>query len=400
MPAGRSSDTFEVSPTEVKVSGLIRLGAVTVATALVTGALAVSAATVAPRSPSVTPKEIPVSFRSGANTLSGILALPAGEGPHAAVVLLSGSDRGGVDVPGYVLHARTLASSGVAVLRYDPPGVGGSTGDHRLETLDDRGREALAAVAFLQSRPEIRPDEVGLWGVSQGGWVTEMAAAASKNIAFIVSVSGSGVSVAEQQVYSVEAQSRAAGFAATDVARAVLFSRMLVDWQITRPIHRAQNLAEARRLGPGPWRTFATLVYASGALTPAQNLKRGIAILTSIQHDLWARYLYLDTVLLPALKAIPPGQIAAAKAAMQRSLLLQPKKYLTAVHCPVLAIWGADDVVVPAKKSASLYRQYLGAAGNHDVTIVVFAHADHSINGFDAAYWKTLTSWLTRRFAK
>jgi hypothetical protein len=398
MPAGHTRGIFEVSPTEVNVSPLIRLGAVVAV--LGTGSIAGSAATVAPRAASVTVTEIPVSFHSGANTLSGILSLPVGEGRHAATVLLSGSERGGVDVPDYVVHARTLASSGVAVLRYDPPGVGNSTGNHTLETLDDRAREAVAAVAFLRSRPEISPEQVGLWGVSQGGWVTQMAAAASKDVAFIVSVSGSGVSVAEQQIYSVEAQSRAAGFAATDVARAVLFSRMLVDWQITRPIHRAQNLAEAKRLGPGPWRTFATLVYASSSLTPAQNLKRGIAILTSIQHDLWARYLYLDTVLLPALKAIPPGQITATKAAVQRSLLLQPKTYLTAVHCPVLAIWGADDVVVPAKKSASLYRQYLHAAGNHDVTIVVFAHADHSINGFQAAYWKTLTNWLTRRFGR
>jgi hypothetical protein len=39
-----------------------------------------------------------------------------------------------------------------------------------------------------------------------------MAAAASRHVAFIVSVSGSGVSAAEQEVFSVEAQSRAAGF--------------------------------------------------------------------------------------------------------------------------------------------------------------------------------------------
>jgi pimeloyl-ACP methyl ester carboxylesterase len=367
--------------------------------ALVSGALAVSAATTSPRLPSATPAEIPVSFRSGANTLTGILSLPAGNGPHAAVVLLSGSERGGADTPAYVLHARTLASSGVAVLRYDPPGVGGSTGSHLFETLDDRAHEAIAAVDFLRSRPELRPDAVGVWGVSQGGLVTQMAASASTSVAFAVSVSGSGVTSAEQQAYSVEAQSRAAGFSRTDVARAVLFSRLLVDWQITRPIYRAQNLAEAKRLGPGPWKAFATLVYAPGPLTPAQNVKRGIAILTSIQRDLWARYLYLDTLLLPALKAIPPGQITAVKAAMQRSLLLQPKTYLSAVHCPVLAVWGADDVVVPARKSASVFRQYLKAAGNPDVTIVVFAHADHSINGFEAAYWKTLTSWLAHRFA-
>lgn len=362
-------------------------------------ALAVSAvATASSRPAAGPPTEVPVSFPSGANTLSGILSLPEGGGRHAAVVLLSGSDRGGATTPEYVEHARTLAQSGFAVLRYDPPGVGGSTGSLRFETLDDRAREAVAAVDYLRTRPEIRPDDVGVWGISQGGWVTQMAAAASENVAFMVSVSGSGVPSAEQQVYSVEAQSRAAGFPKLDIAKAGLFARLLVDWQLTRPLYRQQNLAQVRRLGPGPWSRFATLVYAPGSLTPAQSLKRGIAILKSIRTDYWARYLYLDTAILPALRSIPPGQEAAAKAAAQTSLLAQPKKYLTAVRCPVLAIWGEDDTLVPARKSASLYRKYLKAAGNDDVTIVVFANVGHDIGGYSPAYWKTLTRWLQHRF--
>ena len=198
-----------------------------------------------------------------------------------------------------------------------------------------------------------------------------MAAASSKHVAIIISVAGSGVSAAEQQVYSVDAQSRAAGFSKREIAKAGLFARLPVDWQLTKPVHREQNLAQMRRLGPGPWSMFANLVYTPGSLTPAQGLKRGIVILKSIRSKPWARYLYLDTAVLPALEAIPPGQIAATRAAAQQSLLVKPKKYLTAVHCPVLAIWGEDDTVVPARKSASLYRQYLKAAGNHDVAIIL-----------------------------
>lgn len=348
---------------------------------------------------SAPPTESRVSFRSGPNTLSGVLSLPAGEGRHAAVVLLSGSDRGGTSTSYLVEHARALAGTGFAVLRYDPPGVGRSSGSLRLETLDGRAREAIAAVDYLRSRPEIRPDEVGLWGHSQGGWVTQMAAAVSRNVAFIVSVSGSGVSVAEQQVYSVEAQSRAAGFPPRDVVKVGVLARLLVDWQLTLPLYREQALAQVRRLGPGPWKTFATLVYAPGSLTPAQRFERGIAVLESIRSELWATYLYLDTAVLPALKAIPPGQVAAARAASQKSLLVQPKKYLTAVRCPVLAIWGEEDTLVPARKSASLYRQYLKAAGNHDLTIAVFPTVGHDIGGFGLAYWKTVARWLTGRFS-
>jgi pimeloyl-ACP methyl ester carboxylesterase len=381
---------------------LVRLAASIAASlvvVLVAAARVAPAATTSFRVASASPAETRVSFRSGANTLSGILSLPAGGERHAAVVLLSGSDRGGTTSSYLVEHARILAGAGFAVLRYDPPGVGRSTGSLRLETFDDRAREAVAAVNYLRTRPELRPGEIGLWGHSQGGWITQMAAARSRNVAFIVSVSGSGVSAAEQEVFSVEAQSRAAGFPALDIAKAGLFARLWVDWQLTRPVYRAQNLAQVRRLEAGPWSAFATLVYTPGSLTPAQGLQRGIAILRSITAEPWARYLFLDTAILPALQAIPPGQLAAAKAAAQRSLLAEPKKYLTAVHCPVLAIWGEDDTLVPARKSSSLYRQYLKAAGNHDVTIVVVRNADHDIRNFGPAYRTTLTGWLRHRFA-
>jgi pimeloyl-ACP methyl ester carboxylesterase len=174
---------------------------------------------------------------------------------------------------------------------------------------------------------------------------------------------------------------------------------MLVDWQLSRPLYRELSLSQVRRLGPGPWKTFATLVYTPGRLMPAQSLARGIAILKSIRGKSWASYLYLDTAVLPALEAIPPGQVMAARAAAQKSLLVQPERYLKAVHCPVLAIWGADDTVVPARKSSSIYKQSLAAAGNHDVTLVVLANADHSLDDFGARYQKTLTRWLTNRFS-
>ena len=339
-------------------------------------------------------REVPVSFRSGGDTLHGVLSVPEGGGRHAVVILLSGSERSGASAPVHMEHARVLARRGVAVLRYDPPGVGRSTGDLRFETLDDRASEALAAVDYLRSRPDIDADRVGLWGVSQGGWVTQMAAARSRSVAFVVSVSGAGISVAEQQVYSVEAQSRAAGFSRDDVARAGLFARLLVDWQLTRPAYREQNRAQVRRLGPGPWRTFSSLVYEPGRLTPAQGLRRGIAILRSIRSEPWAIYLYLDSAVIPALEAIPPAKAAAARKASERSLLVRPETYLKSVRCPVLAMWGEDDTLVPARKSAAVYRRVLALAGNRDVTTVVFAHADHSIDGFSAPYWQTLERWL------
>ena len=159
-----------------------------------------------------------VTFTFVQNALFGILTLPTSSGPYPAVVLISGSVststgvRQGVSLSYHVNHARKMALNGFAVLRYDPPGVGQSTGESGFESLDTRSEEAIAAIHYLQSRPDIQRDQVGLWGVSQGGWVIAMAAAEyPQDVAFIISVSGSGVSVAEQQIYSIHAQSEAAG---------------------------------------------------------------------------------------------------------------------------------------------------------------------------------------------
>jgi pimeloyl-ACP methyl ester carboxylesterase len=90
-----------------------------------------------------------------------------------------------------------MARKGFAALRYDPPGVGRSTGELGFEPLTPRAEEAITAVHFLQSRAEIRPDRVGLWCISQGSWVIGMAAAEyPDDVAFIIPVSGSGVSAA------------------------------------------------------------------------------------------------------------------------------------------------------------------------------------------------------------
>jgi pimeloyl-ACP methyl ester carboxylesterase len=342
-----------------------------------------------------------VTFSFGPNDLYGILTLPTGEGPYPAIVIVTGAAdistrvRGGVSARAHIDHARKMALRGFAVLRYDPPGVGRSGGEAGVESLDMRTEEALAPLHYLQSRPDIRPDGVGLWGMSQGGWVIAMAAAAfPQDVAFIISVSGSGVSVAEQQVYSIEAQSRAAGMSEEEIAKAVLFGRGLIDWQLVDPLYQSVNEAAAQALGDGPWTRFMALVYEPGAITPAEGLEQGIEILQSIQDEPWAEFLYLKELYLPLLRSIPPEQVVAVKALVGPSLLEDPKQSLPGVRCPVLAIFGEDDLLQPTEKSATLYEQYLTEAGNEQFKIVVIPGVGHSLGGFAPAYWDALTDWL------
>lgn len=342
-----------------------------------------------------------VTFPSGANQLQGVLTLPNRPGPFAAIVLISGSAdentglRLGIEDQYMTPQAHNMAQGGFAVLRYDPPGVGQSTGDSRFETLYDRAKEAMAALNYLQTRQDIRPDRVGLWGVSQGGWVIEMAAADHpQDVAFLISVSGSGVSVAEQQVWGVETQTRAAGLSESDVAKAVLLIRSLIDWQLSKPIYQQANLASAAQLSDGPWQDFMKFVYEPGTRTPYETLQAGIRILETMQDEPWTNAFYLKTLYLPQLRSITPDQAASLRENYGDSLLTDPKDFLPRVTSPMLAFFGEDDQLVPAQKSAELYQQYLDQAGNKDFKIVVLPDVGHGLFGAEAEYWKILFEWL------
>jgi len=365
-----------------------------------------SAAPAASPTPSTPWTEEKVSFTFGADDLHGILTMPTTEGPHPAIVLISGSAnpstgaRNGASHAYFADHARHMVLSGFAVLRYDPPGVGRSAGESGFRPLDVRAEEALVALRYLQSRPDIEPDRVGLWGVSQGGWVIAMAAAeAPEDVAFIMADSASGVSVAEQQVYGIEAQSRAAGLADEEVAKATLFGRLLIDWQLSDPIYCGVNQAEVQAMGGGPWAQFAALVYEPGDVTPAEALQQGIEILRSVQDEPWARFLYLKEAYLPQLESIPPEQVMAVRAVMEPNLLNDPKDYLTRVQCPVLAAFGADDLLVPAQRSAELYEQYLTEAGNEAVKIVVIPGVGHGFGLRAPGYADLVSDWLDHLYS-
>ena len=132
-----------------------------------------------------------VVFTNGEIVLAGELALPDGNGPHPAVVLISGSgdQTRDVDAAGFKVFAvlaDELAAAGIASLRYDDRGVGGSSGDGLQATIDDRAADVEAAVELLSARDDIDASRVGLIGHSEGGMVAPLAAGRSDGVAFVV----------------------------------------------------------------------------------------------------------------------------------------------------------------------------------------------------------------------
>jgi len=161
-------------------------------------------------------REEAVRFVSGKNSLSATLVLPGGSGRGPAVVLFHGSGPQRRDL----FTARWFAAQGVAALAYDKRGVGESEGDFKAVPFMELCDDGLAAIEYLKSRKEIDAKRIGVWGLSQGGWLGPLAASRSNEVAFVIAVSGPGVSPGEQMIVYYANELRADGMPEEDVREA------------------------------------------------------------------------------------------------------------------------------------------------------------------------------------
>ena len=144
-----------------------------------------------------------VTFTNDDIILAGTLTLPnTAAAPHPAVIVISGSGEQNRDgategfIEGYEplrFLAEGLTPAGIAVLRYDECGIGGSTGEHASSTTADFATDVLAAFDYLTSRDDIDGDQIGLIGHSEGSNIVAYAAARNEDIAFVISMAGQAV---------------------------------------------------------------------------------------------------------------------------------------------------------------------------------------------------------------
>ena len=297
-------------------------------------------------------REKDVEFASGKITLAGALTLPESAGPHPAVVLVSGSggqnrDSSIAGFPVFRVIADYLTRHGIAVLRYDDPGVGGSTGDVLQETIHDRAGNVLAAVGLLRRHAEIDPDRIGLIGHSEGGIVAPLVATQTENVSFIVLLAGTGVRGAEILKAQLEFLLEDQGATAEEAERA-----------------RAQQERLFRVLSTGEgWDEFAeaTRKVLLESIEEAPESER--AAITDVDA-------YVDTIIRQQLEAV--------QAPWYRSFFeYDPGPVLERLSVPVLALFGELDTQVPAEMNAAAMVAALSAVDNPDFTLFVFPGANH-----------------------
>jgi dienelactone hydrolase len=153
--------------------------------------------------PPVSAADGDVTFQNGGVTLHGTVVSPPGGTKLPGLVMVHGS--GAHSREDYRDQAEAFARQGIATLIYDKRTEGYSQFERSYSTL---ANDALAAVEALRKRPEVDPARVGVWGLSEGGWVAPLAASKSSDVAFVVTLGANGVQPARQQAWAIENQLR------------------------------------------------------------------------------------------------------------------------------------------------------------------------------------------------
>jgi dipeptidyl aminopeptidase/acylaminoacyl peptidase len=117
--------------------------------------------------------------------------------PVAAVITITGSgpqDRdeylGFGDFRPFRQLADSLGRRGIAVLRMDDRGTGGSTGTFKRTTSAEFAEDIRAGLAYLRTRPEIDATRLGVMGHSEGAVIAPMVADAEPSVRAIVLLAG------------------------------------------------------------------------------------------------------------------------------------------------------------------------------------------------------------------
>jgi uncharacterized protein len=141
--------------------------------------------------------ESEVNFPSGNLQFAGSLRLPEAAQPCPAILLIPGSgqvdrDENAPKARLNALHeiAVALSDQGIASLRFDKRGVGDSAGDYWETGFYDHVTDAAAALDFLKSQPQIRPDKLFLLGHSEGALIATRLAATGSQVAGIILLAG------------------------------------------------------------------------------------------------------------------------------------------------------------------------------------------------------------------
>lgn len=308
-----------------------------------------------PKRPQMPKKPYPyneeeVSYRNEKDNinLAGTLTFPKGEGKFPAVILITGSgsqDRNST-ILGHQLFlvlADHLTRKGIAVLRVDDRGIGGSELGSPSATMENLVGDVLTGVEFLKTRKEINDKQIGLTGHSEGGTIAPLAAIRSKDVAFIVMLAGTAQRGDEIILLQVAGGLKANGATAEESEKLLDLQKNLFRIIKSEPDNKLaeQKINEMLEKRKDAMNEQEKVEFAKIEKSVAQQLP---GLLSA-----WYRYF----------------------------LSYNPRLTLEKVKIPVLALNGENDTQVLAKENLEIIAASLKKSGNKDFTVKSFPKLNH-----------------------
>lgn len=270
-------------------------------------------------------------FESGHFKVVGELRVPSGDGKYPLVIMVHG------DGPAYKSYFFSLKKcflrAGYATLMWDKPGSGQSTGKFSQARLRaERAEILLDAISNVKSHLKIDPDNIGVWGISQAGYVIPMALPKTDDISFMIMVGCPGENGILQTAYLIQRQLEFEGVTEEEAKQAENhFIQLFYAETFEQYIKHAKPLYDnpvQREMG------FVSALWDKTNWKPHSPEKEGF---------------------------------------------FNPINIIEKTTIPVLAFFGEKDTQVNPIQGLEAYKKALTKAGNTNFRVELIPNADHNI---------------------
>jgi pimeloyl-ACP methyl ester carboxylesterase len=304
----------------------------------------------------------PVRLESEGYRISGWLYLPEDGGPFPLVVLTNG---GGNDVRAIRSFsdfiAPVLSHCGVAAFVHDKRGTGESEGVFRDTDYEDYITDTGNVGQILAKDPRLDPDCIGVMGASEGGRIAVIAANRYPVFRFVVSMAGPTVDMVEDRLYAQHEHLRNRNASAEERAAVEpLMREELEAWRSGDP--EAHERVDAK----------------------IQLLRR------EYRRDI-----------LPFTKAEMEGSFFEHLLPTWNSLKYDYVTEMESFRKPWLAIFSAQDGIVPPGPNIEEILRTTALSGNTDVVVGVFPRSGHapvdSETGQRVRFENMILGWMSER---
>ena len=294
-----------------------------------------------PPYPYISKEVVYTNPRSGFK-LAGTLTLPQEADKCPAVILITGSgaqdrDETLMGHKPFLVIADYFTRNGIAVLRVDDRGVGGSEGNINDVSSHDFATDVLAGLEFLKTQNKIDKNNIGLVGHSEGGIIAPLAAVESKEVAFIVMMAGVGIPGDSLLLEQTRLIARAMGMPEQTINAQLFVTKGIINVlkKEKDPDRRTESLRN---------------MVTGGMYEQMDRERQQMIDAQMAQYDNnWFSFL----------------------------VSFDPRPYLEKVKCPVLALNGEKDLQVPPKLNLPAIEAALSKGGNKNHKTIELEDLNH-----------------------